>query len=135
MPFEKQHLQRILENSFDSAWYIDLPHYTLSYVNKIPTESLVGYPIEDFFSNPKLWFTIVHEDDKAVALALHEECLLRGLSEGEYRLVHRDGSIKWILSRRKLVRDEEGPAIGIVGNSMDITQEKILAYATHLDAA
>jgi PAS domain S-box-containing protein len=42
----------------------------------------------------------------------------------EYRLLHRDGSWRWILARTQAVWDDNGNAVRLVGSHLDITDRK-----------
>lgn len=42
----------------------------------------------------------------------------------EFRIVHPDGSIRWILERGQIFYDEDGNAVRILGISIDITDRK-----------
>ncbi|MEX0809194.1 MAG: PAS domain-containing protein, partial [Dongiaceae bacterium] len=47
----------------------------------------------------------------------------------EFRLRHRDGSYRWIFCRARIVRDEEGRALRMVGVDADITERKRIEEA------
>ena len=42
----------------------------------------------------------------------------------EHRMLHKDGSIRWILVRGKAIRDESDQAIRLIGTDTDITDRK-----------
>jgi diguanylate cyclase (GGDEF)-like protein len=77
-------------------------------------------------NSPSDWLDKVHPDDLEqlqVALAAH----LRGLTEHlekEYRMLHRDGTYRWVLTRGLLVRNPEGVAYRVVGSQTDIDARK-----------
>jgi signal transduction histidine kinase len=45
--------------------------------------------------------------------------------EVEHRMIHKDGSVRWFLSRGSLVRRADGTPHHIVGTKVDITERKI----------
>jgi diguanylate cyclase (GGDEF)-like protein/PAS domain S-box-containing protein len=72
------------------------------------------------------WLDRVHPvDQEAVRLAL--DAHIEGLTpvvEHEYRILHEDGSHRWMLCRALAVRDTDGNAYRMAGSQADITQQK-----------
>lgn len=68
----------------------------------------------------------LHPDDKDMALARMQRYLDGELRdyEVEFRLRHKDGSYRWMLSRGEAIRDANGVAIRVVGSHTDITARK-----------
>lgn len=68
----------------------------------------------------------VHPEDKARVEAAAWGCL-RGETarfREEFRIIHPDGSIRWIESAADVVRDADGRATGLAGINIDITTRK-----------
>lgn len=90
-------------------------------------KSMLGYEDREIDRSPTQWFSRVHPEDiepLKFALAKH----FRGYSvhfESEYRLLHRDGSYRWMLSRGLAVRHANGEAFRIAGCQTDITERKL----------
>jgi PAS domain S-box-containing protein len=71
------------------------------------------------------YITAVHPDDVARVGKLITETLASGESyEAEYRLLKPDGSIRWVVARGRVVRDETGKALQLPGVVIDITSRK-----------
>ncbi len=68
-----------------------------AYTNmSIGCEKIYGYSIEEFFSNSRLWFEVVHPEDRQV-LETESAVLMNGETvESIYRIIHKDGSIRWV---------------------------------------
>ena len=47
------------------------------------------------------------------------------ISRAEHRMLHRDGSFRWMLARGLAVRDEAGKAYRMAGSQTDITKGKV----------
>ncbi len=84
----------------------------------------------------KAWLDRVHPDDRDRVLARHRFMLSREaftlndkerndrLPEIEYRVFHRDGSIRWFLSRSSVISLNAGEPRRVVGTLTDITFRK-----------
>jgi PAS domain S-box-containing protein len=107
--------------------------YTVKVENGVAVEThhgegcaeITGYPSEAFQADPDLWFRMVHEDDREVvkkqaakALAGEEQQPL------EHRILHRDGSIRWLKSTIALNKDERGRLISYDGLITNISVRK-----------
>ena len=67
----------------------------------------------------------VHPEDRRLAQGAIEETLRSGSPlASEYRIVLADGSIRWLHSRARLVHDEEGLPLRLLGICQDITNQK-----------
>jgi PAS domain S-box-containing protein len=67
----------------------------------------------------------MHPEDREQVLA----AIARTLEQGddhhvEYRIVRPDGAIRWVEGRGKLVRDDSGAALRMIGVCMDVTERK-----------
>ncbi len=90
---------------------------------------MLGFARDEMNALPETvedWMARLHPDDAAsVQRALDD--YLKGRSPSfnmEYRLLHRDGSWRWILARAQAVWDEQGRAMRLVGSHSDITDRK-----------
>lgn len=87
---------------------------------------MLGFSVEDaeIEDSPRTWFSRVHPnyvDGLRMDLAAH----VNGdepIFESEYRMLHRDGHYRWILSRATATRDDEGNAVEIAGVQTDVTR-------------
>jgi len=108
----------------DGLWDWDLTGEKVFYSYR--WKAMLGYEENDISSKPDEWFKRVHPSDidqLQVDIGAH----LQGATdhfENEYRIRHRDGSYKWVLSRGLAVRDDEGNATRFVGSQTDIHERK-----------
>ncbi len=86
-------------------------------------EGLTGYSIEELRSENFICW--IHPDDRERMMA-HWERLFHGRSfeELEYRLIARNGSMKWVESSWRPILDETGRQVGVQGVERDITARK-----------
>ncbi len=67
----------------------------------------------------------LYADDRGRAqLAVEESLASRGDYDIEYRVVHQDGSHRWVLARGRGLYGEEGRAVGMLGVVQDMTERK-----------
>ncbi len=88
-------------------------------------EVLLGYPAEQWMSDPDLFVTALHPDDRERVLELVRETNANGTGySSEYRMVHRDGHTVWVLDEATLVRRDDGRAVSVQGFWLDITRRR-----------
>ncbi|MCK4403504.1 MAG: PAS domain S-box protein [candidate division Zixibacteria bacterium] len=89
-------------------------------------KEILGYKDEEIPNDIEVWMTYVHPDDREPVMAAAQTCLDGKTPEYvfEHRMVHRDGSVRWILSRGNVMRDAKGNAVRMVGTDTDITERK-----------
>ena len=119
-----------LMNNVPGAVYRGLPDWTLPFVGA-SIEKIVGYPSEDFTSTRRPWHEIVHPEDQGMlkrrvleAVRARERVLRL-----EYRLTHRDGSVRWVADRRQMIYGEDGKLRWVDGLILDITDRKRMEVA------
>jgi PAS domain S-box-containing protein len=86
----------------------------------------LGYADDELPSTPQAWESRLHPDERERVLARQRELLADPSStfELEFRLRHKDGSYRWILSRAQAERDASGRALRVNGAHIDITARK-----------
>ena len=89
-------------------------------------KGLLGFEDHEMENTVRGWSSRVHPDDRRQS----EEDLknyIKGISpkyEHEYRMIHRDGSVRWLLARAQAIKDESGWVKRLVGTGTDITAQK-----------
>jgi diguanylate cyclase (GGDEF)-like protein/PAS domain S-box-containing protein len=86
---------------------------------------LLGISQEEWLTNPYAWRHHVHPDDidRAWDEYRHAYHTNQPLNH-EYRMVHEDGSLRWVLEQAYLIDDENGDPWLIQGVIFDITERK-----------
>jgi PAS domain S-box-containing protein len=93
-------------------------------------EALLGYPPEEWASDEELFLKVVHPDDRERVLTEHRRTRETGdLFSMEYRMVARDGSIRWFLDEATVIHDHTGQPKFHHGFYLDITDRKELEDA------
>ena len=93
-------------------------------------ERITGYTAKEFEMDPGLLLAIIHHDDRS-RFASHEQDPDRGAlpSELEFRIIHRDGSVRWISHVCQQIYDADGKYLGTRGSNRDITGHKLAEEA------
>jgi PAS domain S-box-containing protein len=99
-------------------------HCTTEYLSP-QVEGMLGWPLEDYGSDPHLWSKSLHPDDRERVLEEVARC-----HEGqeplksEYRIRTRDGQTRWIRDEAVVLRDTDGHPMALQGVRFDITDRK-----------
>jgi diguanylate cyclase (GGDEF)-like protein/PAS domain S-box-containing protein len=119
----KERLDSILSSLQDVVWSISATTHAPIYLNPA-TQDVYGRPPDEFFSNPDLWHQIIYPDDRERVFKYSREIAAGKAAEIEYRIMHLDGTVRWVHDRGRLVRDQNGVAVRIDGLTTDITVRK-----------
>ncbi|MFC2105051.1 PAS domain S-box protein [Candidatus Bipolaricaulota bacterium] len=87
---------------------------------------IAGITADEFDGTHETWRRLVHPDDIVLAESRIDsalKCAADSLRQ-EYRIVRPDGLIKYIESRSRILRDEDGRPITHVGMNIDITERR-----------
>ncbi|MDN4503572.1 MHYT domain-containing protein [Alteromonadaceae bacterium BrNp21-10] len=86
-------------------------------------EGITGYSAEEFLrtDNDISFGHIIHPDDEE-----HTQSVTNSENgfQIEYRIYHKDGSIRWVLDAGECIRDDLGNIVWLDGFLMDITERK-----------
>ncbi|MEA3552967.1 MAG: PocR ligand-binding domain-containing protein [Campylobacterota bacterium] len=128
---EKTKEQEILLSLFDKGdsvlfkWNND-EHWSIEHVSS-SVEKLLGYTQSEFMNNKITYDTCIHKKDL--------ENVIKEVEEGSnskkdffkhepYRVVNKNGDIKWVMDYTVIIRDENNNITHYLGYINDITQEK-----------
>ena len=91
-------------------------------------ETLTGYSMEELEkANFICW---IHPEDQDRMMSNWENLFQgRSFHEEEYRLVTRDGRVKWVVTSWTPILDDSGVQVGVQGREFDITQRKLTETA------
>ncbi len=88
---------------------------------------MLGFSDEEFPNRISSWQERIHPDDLKSMLRLAQEYWMKRISEFEIelRILHRDGTYRWIQMRGIALWDEAGKAFRFAGSHTDITDRKL----------
>lgn len=93
--------------------------------------SVTGYSSEDYVKDPELWYRMVHNQDRKKVLGQAQLALLGNeVQPIEHRIIHRDGTIRWVKNQIVITKDSEGNPIAYDGLINDITDLKRAEFDT-----
>ncbi len=121
----EERLQSLLGAMEDVIWSSPLDLSALHYVSPSVAE-IYGRPADEFLSRPSLWLEVVHADDRALAEQARRDLQATGEFDVEYRIVRRDGDLRWLHDRGRIIKDDAGHPLRIDGIASDITERKRL---------
>ena len=117
--------QELAENSHDVLWTMDAQSFEFSYVSPA-YERVWGRDRRDVHDPVKGWTAAIHAEDRERALAvLRPESIALGFKV-EYRVVHKDGTTRWITDRGFPISDPDGVVRRIVGIAENTTDRRTL---------
>jgi PAS domain S-box-containing protein len=121
-------LELAVRGSNIGLWENDIPGgvYANGRWNWINMWELLGYDRPETPTTFSAWMDCVHADDRARLLCTVQAYLAGETNryEAEYRIRHKDGQYRWVLSRGVAVRNAENKPIRFIGSSVDITDRK-----------
>ncbi|KMY67334.1 hypothetical protein AAU61_10830 [Desulfocarbo indianensis] len=99
-------------------------NWTMRFISE-PIKSITGYPAKDFIDNRRRSYAdTIHPDDRDRISREVKQALENGRSfELEYRIVRRNGQVRWVYEKGQAVTDETG-AQRLDGAILDVTERK-----------
>jgi PAS domain S-box-containing protein len=94
-------------------------------------EDICGHPASDFLSDTtRSYASVIHPDDQTTV----QQIVLDALSRHEtfnltYRVLHADGTIRWVHEKGQGVFDEKGKLASLDGVIIDVTERKMVDSA------
>lgn len=117
--------RKAFEKIGDNVWEHDFVTGITYFSN---TKShLLGYELNEFTNNANLWWDRTYDDDRQL-LEENDLKYKNGQIDHhllEYRVLHSDGSIRWVMDRGVVIeKDEQGKVVKLIGTHTDITDRK-----------
>jgi PAS domain S-box-containing protein len=127
---EKERLSLALDAAQAGTWEWELR----TNKNTWSAELWKLYGLEPYCCEPSydVWRDTIHPEDRPQA-ELAVQTAAQNITEirTEWRVVDRDGSIRWLMSRGKPILNAEGEAERFLGVVIDITERKLLETSLH----
>jgi PAS domain S-box-containing protein len=121
----EQHFRLALEKIGDNVWEHNFETGQTWFSNS--NNNLLGYSVAEGLSSQQLWWQSIFNADLKLVAENDRKYKADEIDSHtlEYRLKHKDGSIKWVLDRGVITeRNKEGKPAKITGTHTDITHIK-----------
>ncbi|HET9914906.1 MAG TPA: PAS domain S-box protein, partial [Anaerolineales bacterium] len=119
----EERLRQITSSLRETIWLRDVQTRQVLYVNPA-FEQLTGWSCESFYENPDIVINAIHPDDKEWVIQALAQRFEGVPYNKEHRIIHRDGSVRWVSSRSFPVRNEAGEVYRWASIMEDITERK-----------
>jgi len=115
----------VATSASDGLWDWNLETNRIYYSSR--WKVMLGNEDDEIDDSPTEWFSRIHPEDWEF-FQMDMLSYLEGQSSAlrhEYRILHRDGTYRWVLTQGRAARDENQQAYRIAGSQTDITQRKL----------
>jgi len=117
-------IQRIFNTLDNSFWGADTVKNQMLYASP-GTEKIYGYSTSEFLSIPDLYYKVILPDDQHKIDSLYPELNKGNNALTEFRIRHKNGSIRWLEARMAPTLDASGKLIRLDGITIDVTEKKL----------
>jgi PAS domain S-box-containing protein len=119
----EEKFRQLAENIEDVFWITDATNQHLLYVSPA-YETLWGLSRESLYQNPRQWLEAIHPEDRSRVAQTVREQTAQGHYDHEYRVIHTDGTMRWIRDRAFPVKNAAGEIIRLAGIAEDVTERQ-----------
>ena len=122
-------LQYLIDNT-PAIIYSSVPtgDFKMTFVSS-NAQRMLGYDANAMVADPNFWFDHIHPDDTAAIFSSLALIFTEGQRAYEYRFKRSDGVYVWMQDSLRLIRDESGNPLEIVGSLTDISERKKMEEA------
>ena len=116
-------LQIALRASGMGLWTWDVQRESVQWSDEM--FRIIGYAPGEFEPKNQIWFDAIHPDDgEGMRAAFAHDMEHSDEFQRQYRVVWPDGTVRWVESQGRCVRDNEGRATWLMGVISDVTHRK-----------
>jgi PAS domain S-box-containing protein len=116
-------LKTLFENIEEVFFSVDMKSFKLTQMSD-GCKKIYGYSADDFFTQTMLWQNVIHPEDKHISFQQLEELKTGKKVFNQYRIIHKNGSERWIENKVIPTLDKNGALIRLDGITHDITATK-----------
>jgi len=120
----EERFRQVTENIAEVFWMTSLDKQELMYISPA-YETIWDRSCQSLYEQPASWMENIHPEDRERIGRAAREKQCQGEYDEEYRIVRRDGTVRWIHDRAFPVRNEVGEIYRVVGVAADISERKL----------
>ncbi|NIA52221.1 PAS domain-containing protein [Massilia sp. TW-1] len=94
--------------------------------------NVLGYRPEEMVADPNFWFDHIHPDDAPSIFSSLAQLFVDGEKTYEYRFRTAGGEFLWMYDRLRLIYDDRGTPVEVIGSLTDITARKLMEQKQQL---
>ena len=123
---DSESLSFVIQATNDGIWDWDLVSNQIYFSPRY--KAILGYKDDEFTNSIEQKFAHIHPDDIEQELEAVRQYLAKETSEykNTYRMLHKDNSWHWIMSRAIALWGEDEKVYRMLGSQTDITEQKAL---------
>jgi PAS domain S-box-containing protein len=120
----KEQFEVAINGTNDGIWDWDLRTNTLFLSKR--WKNMLGYRDEELSNKMETFVNLTYEEDRERVNEYVQEYLQGSIEKYsiEFRMKHKDGSLRWILAKGEALRDPDGKPYRMAGSHSDITERK-----------
>ncbi|MBD3167941.1 MAG: PAS domain S-box protein [candidate division Zixibacteria bacterium] len=90
-------------------------------------KAFLGYEDHEIPNDLEKWNDYVHPEDREMVMDAVQKHLEGRIGEYkiEHRMVHRNGSVRWVLAKGQRILGDDGNVVRLIGTDEDITHRKL----------
>jgi PAS domain S-box-containing protein len=119
----EERFRQLAENIHEIFWMRDARADRPIYVSP-GYEELSGRTRQSLYEQPASWLETIHPDDRDRLVEYMEQHKRGVFTDGEFRVVRPDGTVRWVRSRAFPIKEPDGSLSRIAGLAEDITERK-----------
>ncbi len=114
----------VVKGTNDGIWDWDFPTNRLYFSER--WKEILGYAGDELVPEPETFWNLVHQEDKQKVIDRAMSYIKGEIQHFniEFRMLHKNSSIVWILAKAAAKRDENGIIMRMSGSISDITERK-----------
>ena len=106
-----------------AQWQVNLQSGKVSWSDE--DYRILGYQPGEIEPSWDLFLEHIHPEDMPIMVATREKMLAEGFIEVEYRIIQKNGNVRFVYSKNIIECDNSGNALIIRGIFQDITERKL----------